>query len=212
MTPVNFPSNLPCAQDEKHRANQRDIELMSRVGRGDVEAFQTLVETHQHIVLGVISKMLGAPWEAEDLAQQVFLRVWKSAPRYKPNAKFTTWLFTIVRNLVFNETRRLRRKPTVSIEERAESGFQVSVEAHSIFPDSPLPDEQALCLELGEIVDDAIQTLPENQKTAIVLRYHQEMPYAEIAKIMAVSESAVKSTVFRARTRLRSSLQPYLKG
>ena len=164
MTPVNFPSNLPCAQDEKHRANQRDIELMSRVGRGDVEAFQTLVETHQHIVLGVISKMLGAPWEAEDLAQQVFLRVWKSAPRYKPNAKFTTWLFTIVRNLVFNETRRLRRKPTVSIEERAESGFQVSVEAHSIFPDSPLPDEQPFAWNLAKLWTTQSKLYPKIRK------------------------------------------------
>lgn len=184
---------------------------MSRIGEGDVNAFQTLVEIHQFSVIGTIAKMLGAPWEAEDLAQHVFLRVWNSASRYQPNAKFTTWLFTILRNLVYNETRRRRRKPTVSIEERAESGYQVSADNHSFLPESILPDEQALQTELEEAVDKAIQRLPEKQRIALVLRRHQELPYLEIARIMSVSEPAVKSLLFKARTRLRSSLQPYLE-
>ncbi|MGH8047718.1 MAG: RNA polymerase sigma factor, partial [Chthoniobacterales bacterium] len=79
---------------------------MMRVRGGDAGAFATLVERHQHRVIGTIARMLGSPDEAEDLAQQVFVRVWKSAARWEPSAKFTTWLLTITRNLVFNEVRR----------------------------------------------------------------------------------------------------------
>lgn len=212
MTPaISHPPLLP-ENEEKRLANQRDVALMARVGQGDVDAFQSLVEVHQHAVVGTISRMLGTPWEAEDLAQQVFLRVWKSAPRYQPNAQFTTWLFTIVRNLVYNETRRRRRKPTVSIEERVENGYQISADTHSFFPDSMLPDEQALQTELEEAVEKAIQRLPEKQKAALVLRRHRELPYAEIAKIMSVSEPAVKALIFKARARIRTSLSSYLEG
>src|SRR5271167_4820392 len=85
-----------------------EIEWMARIREGDMEALRLLVEMHQARVIGTISKMLGADAESEDLAQQVFIRVWKSAPRYQPTAKFTTWLFRITRNLVFNELRRKR--------------------------------------------------------------------------------------------------------
>src|SRR6202011_3552212 len=85
-----------------------EIEWMARIREGDMEALRLLVETHQARIIGTISKMLGSDAEAEDLAQQVFIRIWKSAPRYRPTAKFTTWLFRITRNLVFNELRRKR--------------------------------------------------------------------------------------------------------
>src|SRR6266478_313345 len=85
-----------------------EIAWMARIREGDMEAFRLLVETHQARVIGTISKMLGSEAESEDLAQQVFIRIWKSAPRYQPTAKFTTWLFRITRNLVFNELRRKR--------------------------------------------------------------------------------------------------------
>src|SRR5260370_25792710 len=85
-----------------------EIGWMARIREGDMEAFRLLVETHQARVIGTISKMLGSEPESEDLAQQVFIRVWKSASRYQPTAKFTTWLIRITRNLVFNELRRKR--------------------------------------------------------------------------------------------------------
>src|ERR1700748_1343875 len=87
---------------------QPEIEWMRRIKEGDMDAFRLLVEAHQARQIGTISKMLSSDTEAEDLAQQVFIRVWKSAPRYTPTAKFTTWLFRITRNLVFNEMRRKR--------------------------------------------------------------------------------------------------------
>ena len=98
-----------------------DFTLMERIGAGDHEAFRQLVVRHQNAVIGTVAKMLGNPSEAEDIAQQVFLRIWRHAKRYRPDAKFTTYLYTITRNLVFNETRRKSRKKEVSSDEREEN-------------------------------------------------------------------------------------------
>ena len=102
----------PAPTDE----NSRDIQLMERIGAGDHRAFRELVERHQNAIVGTVAKMLGNPSEAEDIAQQVFIRVWKSASRYEPTAKFTTWLFKITRNLVFNELRRRKPHPAHSLD------------------------------------------------------------------------------------------------
>ncbi len=183
----------------------RDVVLMSRVAVGDEAAFTELVERHQHAVVGTVAKMLGDRTEAEDIAQKVFLRLWKSAGRYRPSAKFTTYLFTITRNLVFNESRRRSRHPEVSIDEREENGARhadPAPEAH--------PDEELLRTELREAIDAAIAGLPEKQRLAVVLRRYQETPYEEIAEILGTSVSSVKSLLFRARESLRHSLSLYL--
>lgn len=193
--------------EKKEQANQRDVELMARVGGGDVDAFQVLVETHQSAVIGTVAKMLGSPFEAEDITQQVFLRVWKSAPRYQPTAKFNTWLYTIVRNLVYNETRRRRRKPTVSVEAREEFGYQIVRDSHTTSP-----DHNAQHSEFEEAVDKAIQALPERQRIALLLRRNEEMPYLEIGRVLSATEPAVKKLLFRARTNLRTSLRCYLNS
>lgn len=179
---------------------------MIRVSQGDVNAFQTLVEAHQSAVIGTVAKMLGHPGESEDIAQQVFLRVWKSAPRYQPTAQFNTWLFTITRNLVYNETRRRQRRPTVSLEEREHETHKVAEDVQGASP-----DDEALQSEFEEAVDRAIHALPKRQRMVVILRRHQEMPYAEIGRIISASEPAVKSLLFRAREHLRSSLRPYLE-
>jgi RNA polymerase sigma-70 factor, ECF subfamily len=187
--------------------NAVDIALMVRIGAGDHEAFARLVERHQHAVVGTVAKMLGGASDAEDIAQQVFLRVWRHARRYRPEAKFTTYLFTITRNLVFNETRRRSRKKEVSSDEREEN-------AHATLHDAPerQPDAELLQEELREAVDRAIRALPETQRMAVVLRRYDQMPYEEIAGVLGLSVSAVKSLLFRARTTLRESLKPYLDG
>lgn len=190
------------ARDE---ANARDVELMLRVRDGDVGAFEELVGRHQNAVVGTVAKMLGSPTEAEDIAQQVFLRVWKSASRYEPQARFTTWLFTIARNLVFNEVRRRQRKPTVSVEEREETTHRVVEDRGALGP-----DDELLHAELVEAVDRAIEALPEKQRLAVVLRRYEEMPYEEIGAVLSMSVPAVKSLLFRARTQLKESLRKYL--
>jgi RNA polymerase sigma-70 factor (ECF subfamily) len=186
-------------------ATDRDAELMVRVARGDEAAFTELVERHQHAVVGTVAKMLGDPSEAEDLAQQVFLRVWKSARRYRPTAKFTTYLFTITRHLVFNECRRRGRRREVSIEEREAAGCIQPGDVHG-----SRPDEELLGEELRRAIDAAIASLPENQRLAVVMRRYQETPYETIAAVLGTSVPAVKSLLFRARESLRQQLARYL--
>ena len=185
--------------------NSHDVALMSRIGAGDHAAFRTLVERHQDAVVGTVAKMLGNPADAEDIAQQVFLRIWRHAKHYRPEAKFTTYLFTIARNLVFNESRRRSRRKEVSTEEREESSH-LQVEAN---PDRQ-PDAELLQAELQRAVDAAIAALPEVQRLAVVLRRYEQMTYEEIAVVLKLSLPAVKSLLFRARTTLRESLSGYL--
>jgi RNA polymerase sigma-70 factor (ECF subfamily) len=190
---------------EPEDENALDFALMARIGEGDHAAFRTLVERHQNLVIGMVAKMLGNASDAEDIAQQVFLRIWKNARRYRPDAKFTTYLFTITRNLVFNETRRRGRKKEISLNEREEdSAFQTQ--------DSPTrqPDKALLESELILAVDQAIASLPEKQRLAVVLRRYNQLPYEQIAEVLELSVPAVKSLLFRARTTLRESLSGYL--
>jgi RNA polymerase sigma-70 factor (ECF subfamily) len=193
--------------DERIHSNEHHVALMLRVGDGDTVAFEELVEIHQHAVIGTVAKMLGGANDAEDIAQQVFIRIWKSAKRYKPQAKFTTWMFTITRNLVFNEMRRRQRKPSVSMNEREE-------EFHIETPDESIqtPGEAALQHELEDAVDAAIQALPEKQRMAVILRRYEGLPYEEIGQVLNLSLPAVKSLLFRARTQLKESLKSYLEA
>lgn len=182
-----------------------DHALMRRIASGDAHAFRDLVERHQKAVVGTAAKMLGGYDDAEDIGQQVFLRVWKNAKRYRPDARFTTYLFTITRNLVFNESRRRSRKKEVSANEIEESIGQLAAERPELRPDEQLQQE-----ELRQAVDRAIASLPEAQRMAVVLRRYEQLSYEEIAKVLNLSVSAVKSLLFRARTALRESLADYL--
>lgn len=186
--------------------NSHDILLMERIGAGDHRAFRELVEKHQNAVIGTVAKMLNNHSEAEDIAQQVFLRIWRHAKRYRPDAKFTTYLFTITRNLVFNESRRKKRRNEVSADEREEVNALIEEDANR------QPDAELLQEELRKAVDAAIGNLPEPQRMAVILRRYEQMPYEEIAKVLDLSVSAVKSLLFRARTTLRQSLAGYLES
>ena len=187
-------------------ATLRDHAWMERIGRGDHEAFRELVTAYQDIVVGTVARMLGNSADAEDIAQQVFLRIWRHASRYRPDAKFTTYLFTITRNLVFNETRRRSRKREVSGDER-EDAFHLQHETAA----TERPDAELQHTELQRAVDAAIAALPEVQRTAVILRRYEDMPYEEISKVLELSVPAVKSLLFRARSSLRESLKIYLE-
>lgn len=186
--------------------DRQDIAWMQRVKQGDIEAFERLIEAHQSRVIGTISKMLGDCSDSEDIGQQVFIRVWNSANRYEPNAKFTTWLFTITRNLVFNELRRRKRHPAASLDaELEERAFQVP-DSRAVLPTTVLIEE-----EKQAAIQKAIDELPEAQRMAVILRRYQDVSYEEIGKILELSVPAVKSVLFRARTALRERLQEYLE-
>ena len=184
-----------------------DVRLMELVSRGDSGAFEQLVERHQRLVVGTVGRMLGNTSDAEDIAQQVFVRVWKSAKRYVPRAKFTTWLLKITRNLVFNELRRRSRHPQVSLQAESEEEERPIRDEHAVAPDASLLEH-----ELQKAIDAAIANLPEAQRLAVILRRYEELSYEEIAETLDQSVSAVKSLLFRARTELRTSLQRYLSS
>src|SRR6266550_3954611 len=183
-----------------------DVRLMRLVSGGDTGAFEQLIERHQSLVAGTVARMLGSNSDVDDIAQQVFIRVWKSASRYVPRAKFTTWLLKITRNLVFNELRRSKRHTQVPLQPEA------NVEEMQLKDESnPSPDASLLELELQEAIEKAIGELPETQRMALVLRRYEEFSYEQIADILNLSVPAVKSVLFRARTELRVRLNSYLK-
>lgn len=187
------------------KEDDEDVRLMGLVGTGDTHAFEELIERHQSLVAGTVARMLGSNSDVEDIAQQVFIRVWKSASRYTPRAKFTTWLLKITRNLVFNELRRTRRHVHVPIQTEPEAE-EIPLKDET----TPMPDASLLENELQEAIEKAITELPEMQRMALVLRRYEELNYEQIAEILDLSVPAVKSILFRARTELRARLGKYL--
>ena len=187
------------------KEDDEDVRLMHLVGTGDTKAFEKLIERHQSLVAGTVARMLGSNSEVEDIAQQVFIRVWKSAGRYTPRAKFTTWLLKITRNLVFNELRRTRRRAHVPIQTGSEAE-EIPLKDET----NPMPDASLLENELQEAIEKAITELPERQRMALVLRRYEELNYEQIGEILDLSVPAVKSILFRARTELRVRLSKYL--
>jgi RNA polymerase sigma-70 factor, ECF subfamily len=183
----------------------KDVRLMQLVSSGETGAFEELVERHQRLVLGTVARMLGNNSDVEDIAQQVFLRVWKSAKRYVPRAKFTTWLLKITRNLVFNELRRRSRHAQLPLQIESESEERPIRDERATAPDAALLEQ-----ELQQAVETAIGQLPETQRMAVVLRRYDELSYEDIAEVLDQSVPAVKSLLFRARTELRARLGRYL--
>jgi len=185
--------------------NAEDVRLMQLVGAGEEAAFEQLVERHQRLVVGTVARMLGNNSDVEDIAQQVFVRVWKSAKRYVPRAKFTTWLLKITRNLVFNELRRRSRHAQLPLQVEPEGEDRPIRDERAVAPDASLLEQ-----ELQQAIDAAIGQLPETQRMAVVLRRYDELSYEEIAEVLEQSVPAVKSLLFRARTELRARLSRYL--
>jgi RNA polymerase sigma factor (sigma-70 family) len=183
----------------------KDVALMQLAGAGDAAAFEELVERHQRLVVGTVARMLGNNSEVEDIAQQVFVRVWRSAKRYVPRAKFTTWLLKITRNLVFNELRRRSRHAQVPLQVEAEDEERPIKDERTTAPDASLLEQ-----ELQDAIESAIAQLPETQRMAVVLRRYDDLSYEQIADVLDQSVPAVKSLLFRARTELRTRLSRYL--
>src|SRR5436309_3516135 len=187
-----------------------DAALMLRVKQGDSGAFTELVDKYKQPVMNLVFRMLRDATEAEDVAQNVFVQVHKSAQRYEVSSKFSTWLFTIARNLSLNEIRRRSRHPAESMDaphpENEDQPWH-QFEDKKTFT----PPESLLHGELENKVLEAIAELPENQKTALLLCRQGELSYEEIAEVVGTSLSATKSLIHRARETLKQKLKPYLK-
>jgi RNA polymerase sigma-70 factor, ECF subfamily len=179
-------------------SSESDVALMLRVKEGDHEAFRELIERHQRAVINVIHRAIGDAWEAEDLAQRVFIQIYRSASRYKPTAKFTTWMFTITHNTIRNEYRRRSRHVAESIEALPE-GVELPARGND-------PAREVSERELQEKIHAAIQALPDAQRTAVILCRFEGLAYEEIAEVLNCSVSAVKSLLHRARQTLKEQL------
>jgi RNA polymerase sigma-70 factor (ECF subfamily) len=187
-----------------------DAALMLRVKQGDTAAFAELVDKYKQPVMNLACRTIRDATEAEDLAQNVFVQVYKSAHRYRSSAKFSTWLFTIARNLCLNEIRRRARHPAESLEEAHPDNEDLpsrQYEDKKVF----LATENVLHGELARKIEEALAELPEAQRTAILLCRQDELSYEEIAEVLNCSLSATKSLIHRGRETLKEKLKPYLQ-
>jgi RNA polymerase sigma-70 factor (ECF subfamily) len=186
-------------------ALERDAELMLRVRSGDEASFAVLLETHRNGVVRYLYRMVQNQAVAEELAQEVFLRVYRSRENYEPSAKFTTWLFRIATHLALNHLRdHKKEKLTDSLNAPAEG------EAPRELPAGGLTVEQALLREAVQAeIRAAVEGLPEKQRAAVLMHKYEEMDYAQIAAVLECSESALKSLLFRAYETLRTRLREY---
>jgi RNA polymerase sigma-70 factor (ECF subfamily) len=178
---------------------------MARIARGDDNAFEILVNRHQTSVLNLVYRFIGDSTQAKDLAQEVFLRIWQSAKSYEPKAKFTTWIYRIATNLCLNELKSPRRKRWFSFRSNNEDTEKTLEET---LPDgSPSAEDILLFRERSRQISEALQSLPANQRIAVVLRRYDDLPYEEIARIMGCSVSSVESLLTRAKKTLQKKLK-----
>ncbi len=189
-----------------------DVQLMLRVRDGDDAAFAQLVERYQDRVVGIFHHVLRDREAAEDLAQDVFLRVYRARDRYEPTAKFSTWLFRIANNLASNTRRSKGRRKEVQVV-GSESGPLGVRPAESMAVDESglRPSRLFATDELREVVRQALETLSERHRMALLLHKFEDMNYAEIGEAMDLSLPAVKSLLSRARESLRSKLEQFVR-
>jgi RNA polymerase sigma-70 factor (ECF subfamily) len=187
-----------------------DAALMLRVKQGDNEAFEALVEKYKQPVMNLVYRTLPDATEAQDVAQHVFLQVFKSAHRYEVSAKFSTWLFTIARNLCLNEIRRRSRHPADSLDATFSADDEQPMHQPEDVKTFSAPDA-LLHGELEDKIEAALAELPEKQRTAIALCREEEFSYEEIADVLGCSVSATKSLIHRGRETLKQKLKPYLR-
>jgi RNA polymerase sigma-70 factor (ECF subfamily) len=185
--------------------DESEAKIMSEVAKGNLSAFREIVEHYQNPLLNYIHRYTGDLAAAEDIAQEVFLRVFKTANEYRPLSSFKTWLFKITTNLCLNELRDNRiQRNTIDIFELNEAG-SIALAAGSL---SPLREMENR--ELSSTIKKAFKSLPENQRVALLLHKYSGFSYVEISHMMGCSISAVESLIHRARQSLRKQLSPYL--
>jgi RNA polymerase sigma-70 factor (ECF subfamily) len=187
-----------------------DASLMLRVKGGDTEAFAELVDKYKQPVMNLVFRLLRDAAEAEDLAQNVFVQVHKSTHRYEVSARFSTWLFTIARNLCLNEIRRRSRHPADSLDASYSDSEEQPARQFEDRKAFSAPDA-LLRRELEQKIEQALAELPENQRMAVLLCRQEELSYEEIAKVLGCSLSATKSLIHRGRETLKQRLKPYLR-
>lgn len=187
-----------------------DVALILEVKKGKKDAFAVLVDKYKKPLINLLFRIVHDQTEAEDLAQATFVQVYKSLDKFNFSSRFSTWIFTIARNLALNELRRRARHPADSMELEIESEEGVILHQYED-KKSPIPCDHLVKEELMKKVEEALSKLPENQRTAIILFQQEDMSYEEIAEVLGCSISATKSLIHRARETLKAMLKPYLQ-
>ncbi|QEH35938.1 ECF RNA polymerase sigma factor SigW [Aquisphaera giovannonii] len=193
-------------------ARDPDVRLMLQVREGVPGAFEQLVQRYQDRLVGILFHLVGSREEAEDLSQEVLLRVYKARKGYKPRARFSTWLFTIANNLALNHLRSKGRHPSVPMGGNSTSTHNAAPSPGQIPSRDATASAQMRQVELSDVVRDALSVLGEDQRMAVLLNKFEDMSYAEIGDVMNRSPAAVKSLLARARNELRERLEPYLSA
>ena len=180
-------------------------DLMARIAKGDDDAFEILVNRHQTSILNLIYRFIGDRTQAKDLAQEVFLRVWQTARSYKPNAKFTTWIYRVTANLCLNELKSARRRRWFPFHRSNEDSVTFVEEVSR--EGSPTAEDLLLAKERSRQISDALQSLPSNQRMALLLKRYDGLSYFEIAQLLGCSVPAVESLLVRAKRTLQEKLK-----
>jgi RNA polymerase sigma-70 factor, ECF subfamily len=189
-----------------------DVQLMLDVKAGDEQSFELLLRKYRIPLVSFLYRMVHDSAVAEDLAQEVFLRVYRARKQYAPSAKFTTWMFRIATNLALNSVRDNRnRQMEISMDHVVDVGDKERPPME--VPDlAPTVEQYLVARSRSEMILQAIHALPEKQRAAVLLHKYQELDYDEIARILECSESALKSLLFRAYETLRTELAPLLNS
>lgn len=185
---------------------------MLRVKEDDAVAFEELIDRHQIKIIRFMRGWVSSPEQAEDLAQDVFLRVYKARKSYMPTAKFTTWLYRIAHNIASNHIRDSSHRKEFQLAGDGASSDALSIEHLAVAPSGFQPTRNMDRSERSNFILQAIQALGERQRTAIMLSKFESMSYQEIADTMGLSVQAVKSLLSRARVNLKLMLEPYLES
>ncbi|MCY2983612.1 MAG: RNA polymerase sigma factor [Planctomycetota bacterium] len=202
-------SNPP--NPSENAANDPDVALMLRVRDDDAFAFEMLIDRHQGKIQRFMQGWVSNIQQSEDLAQDVFLRVYKARKTYVPSAKFTTWLYRIANNIASNHIRdSSHRKEYQLSPNENDPTSQFLLESMAVAPSGFQPSKRIDRMERSEVVLQALQALGERQRTAIMLSKFEGMSYQEIADTMGLSVKAIKSLLSRARVNLKNLLDPYI--
>ena len=195
----------------KYELLDPDVRLMLQVREGSAAAFEALVEKHQKRLVMVLEHLVSDRTQAEDLAQDVFLRVYRARERYVPTAKFSTWLYTITHNVASNSIRKSSRRKEINLVTSPSGSMPVRpLDTMAKDKSNLMPTRLADQKEMEGVIREAIQSLGPRQRMAMLLSKYEGMSYNEIAESMELTTQAVKSLLSRARGNLKETLAPYL--
>lgn len=197
---------------QRYRLQDPDVRLMLEVRDDNAAAFDELMMRYQSRLVTVLEHLTGRRDQAEDLAQEVFMRVYRARKRYVVGAKFSTWLYTIANHVASNALRSRSRRPEVNLVPRPNDSTGVgALDRMALAASGAMPARQLDKAELREVVREALSGLNERQRMAVLLNKFEGMCYADIAESMEMSPQAVKSLLSRARVNLKEILSPYLE-